>query len=208
MTDLVAFILAAAFLLLTPGPTNTLLAAGGALMGGRRAAHLVSAELAGYAVAITALEIVVAPLAESVPWVRLVLRLVCAGYLAYTAWRIWNTQLGDDDRAITWRRVFLATLSNPKALVFVFVIMPPRSIGALELIQPYGLVLAGLIAMAGGAWVCLGAAIHAGAGGRGGPLVRRASSLVVGLFSVLILASAIPPSGAIAGPIHVVASGP
>lgn len=207
MTDLAAFILAAAFLLLTPGPTNTLLAAGGALMGGRKAAPLVSAELAGYAAAIVALELLVAPLAETVPWVRLALRIACAGYLAYTAWRIWNAPLGDDGRAITWRRVFLATLSNPKALVFVFVILPPREIGAAELIQPYGLVLAGLIAMAGGVWVCLGAAIHAGAGGRGGAFVRRASSLVVGLFSVLILASAIPPSGAVAGPIQTVAHG-
>jgi threonine/homoserine/homoserine lactone efflux protein len=205
VTDLYAFILAATFLLLTPGPTNTLLASGGALMGGRRAVHLVSAELAGYAAAITALEIVVAPLAESVPWVRLVLRLACAGYLAHTAWRIWNTPLGDDERAITWRRVFFATLSNPKALVFVFVILPPRSIGALDLIQPYGLVLAGLIVLAGSAWIGLGAAIHAGAGGRGAPIVRRASSLVVGLFSVLILASAVPSSGAVAGPVHAAA---
>ena len=37
MIELDAFILAAALLLLTPGPTNTLLAAGGALMGARRA---------------------------------------------------------------------------------------------------------------------------------------------------------------------------
>ncbi len=37
MTDLNAFILAAALLLLTPGPTNTLLAAGGAIAGVRRA---------------------------------------------------------------------------------------------------------------------------------------------------------------------------
>jgi threonine/homoserine/homoserine lactone efflux protein len=201
--DLYAFILAAAFLLLTPGPTNTLLAAGGAIMGARRAVPLISAELLGYAVAIVTLEVFVAPLVEAVAGVRLVLRIACALYLAYTAWSIWNTPLGDDDRAITWRRVFFATLSNPKALVFVFVILPPRSMGAVDLIQPYGLVLAGLILMAGGAWVCVGAAIHAGVGGGGGPMIRRASSVVVALFSALILASAIPSSGAIARPIPV-----
>jgi threonine/homoserine/homoserine lactone efflux protein len=189
MIQLDAFILAAALLLLTPGPTNTLLAAGGALMGARRALPLISAELLGYAVAIVTLEVFVAPLAESVAWVRLALRVACALYLAYTAWLIWRAPHGDGVRAITWRHVFFATLSNPKALVFVFVILPPRSIGLVELVQPYGVVLFALVALAGSAWVFLGAAIHAGARGRGGLTIRRTSSVVVALFSALILAS-------------------
>jgi len=201
-----AFIFAAALLLLTPGPTNTLLAAGGALMGARRALPLITAELLGYAVAIATLEAFVAPLVESVAWVRLALRIGCALYLAYTAWLIWNAPQADADRAITWRRVFFATLSNPKALVFVFVILPPRSIGVTELVQPYGLTLAALMALAGSAWVALGAAIHAGARGRGGLTIRRTSSVVVGLFSALILASTLPQAAAAA--VHAAGGGP
>jgi threonine/homoserine/homoserine lactone efflux protein len=202
LIELDAFILAAALLLLTPGPTNTLLAAGGALMGARRALPLISAELLGYAVAIVTLEVFVAPLVESVAWVRLALRVGCAAYLAYTAWLIWKAPHHDSERAITWRRVFFATLSNPKALVFVFVILPPRSIGVAELVQPYGLSLCALTALAGGAWVCLGAAIHAGARGRGGLTIRRTSSVVVALFSALILASALPSTTATAAQVH------
>jgi len=195
-----AFIFAAALLLLTPGPTNTLLAAGGALMGARRALPLITAELLGYAVAIATLEVFMAPLIDSVGWVRLALRIGCALYLAYTAWLIWTAPQANGERAVTWRGVFLATLSNPKALVFVFVILPPRSIGVAELVQPYAVILFALIALAGSVWVSLGAAIHAGARGRGGLAIRRASSVVVALFSALILASTLPPAASIAAP--------
>lgn len=204
MTELDAFILAAALLLLTPGPTNTLLAAGGAIMGARRALPLITAELLGYATAILALEVFVAPLAESLAWVRLSLRIGCALYLAYTAWLIWRAPQDDAERAITWRRVFFATLSNPKALVFVFVILPPRSIGVADLVQPYAIILFALMALAGSAWVSLGAAIRAGVGGRGGLAIRRTSSVVVAIFSVLILASILPPAASTAAPIHAV----
>jgi len=203
VVDLHAFILAAGLLLLTPGPTNTLLAAGGALMGARRALPLISAELAGYTVAIVTLETFVAPLVDAVPWVRLALRVGCALYLAYTAWLIWNAPQGVGPGAITWRRVFLATLSNPKALVFVFVMLPPRSIGLAEMVQPYGMALLALVALAGSAWVLLGAAIHAGAGGRGGLAIRRTSSVVVAAFSALILASTLAPTTSSAAATHV-----
>lgn len=202
MIELDAFIVAAALLLLTPGPTNTLLAAGGALMGARRALPLITAELLGYTVAIVTLEAFVAPLVESLAWVRLALRVGCALYLAYTAWLIWKAPLGDSARAITWRRVFFATLSNPKAIVFVFVLLPPRSIGVAELVQPYGMVLFALVALAGSAWVSLGAAIHAGAGGRGSLTIRRTSSAVVAVFSALILASTLAPTTSGAAPTH------
>jgi threonine/homoserine/homoserine lactone efflux protein len=200
--ELHGFILAAALLLLTPGPTNTLLAAGGAIMGARRALPLISAELLGYTVAIVTLEVFVAPLVDSLAWVRLALRVGCALYLAYTAWLIWMAPQGDGERAITWRRVFFATVSNPKALVFVFVILPPRSIGVAELVQPYAIILFALVALAGSAWVSLGTAIRAGARGRGGLTIRRTSSVVVALFSALILASTLPPTAATAAPIH------
>jgi threonine/homoserine/homoserine lactone efflux protein len=204
--ELDAFILAAALLLLTPGPTNTLLAAGGALRGARRALPLITAELLGYAVAIVTLEVFVAPLVESLAWVRLALRIGCAVYLAYTAWLIWMAPMGEGEQAISWRRVFFATMSNPKALVFVFVILPPRSIGMAELVQPYGVILLALVALAGGAWVFLGAAIHAGARGRGGLTIRRTSSVVVGVFSALILASTLPSAASSAATIHAAAT--
>jgi threonine/homoserine/homoserine lactone efflux protein len=199
--ELDAFILASALLFLAPGPTNALLAAGGAMMGARRAAPLILAAVLGYAIAIATLEVVVAPLVDSVAWVLLALRVGCGLYLAYTAWLIWRAPSGDGEAAISWRRVFLATLSNPKALVFVFVVLPPRSIGAAELVQPYGAILCLLAALGGGVWVSVGAAIQAGARERGGLTIRRTSSVVVAVFSALVLASAVPSTAAIASPV-------
>jgi len=190
MVELESFVLAALALLLTPGPTNTLLAAGGATRGARRALPLIGAEMAGYAGAITALELFLAPLADASAWVGLALRVGCGLYLAYVAWRLWRPAIWAEESAISFRRVFLATLSNPKAMVFVFVILPPRSIGLGPLLYPHGVVLLALIALAGGAWVLFGALVRAGAGGRGAALVRRSSSVVVALFSLTILAGA------------------
>lgn len=190
MTELDQFVLAALLLLLTPGPTNTLLAAGGATLGTRRALPLVGAEVAGYAVAIAALEIFLAPVAEAVGWVGLGLRIACGLYLAFVAWTLWKSAADARERATTFTGVFLATLSNPKAMVFVFAILPPRSIGLGPLLEPYGLVLLLLIALAGSAWVLFGALVRASSGGQGAALVRRTSSIVVALFSVLIVTGA------------------
>ncbi|WP_068874244.1 MULTISPECIES: LysE family translocator [unclassified Phenylobacterium] len=203
MTELDAFVLAAALLLLTPGPTNTLLAAAGAILGARRAAPLIAAELLGYGAAIVVLEAFVAPVVESLAWLRPLLRIAGALYLAHTAWRIWTAPPADSQGAITWRRVFLATLSNPKALVFVFVILPPRSIGLVDLLQPYLMILSGLMVLAGSVWVALGVAIRAGARGRGGLTIRRTSSVMVALFSALLLASAAAPIASAAIPVRV-----
>ncbi|MBJ7408760.1 MAG: hypothetical protein JHD15_00115 [Phenylobacterium sp.] len=203
MTELDAFVLAAALLLLTPGPTNTLLAAAGAILGARQAAPLIAAELLGYGAAILVLEAFVAPVVESLAWLRPLLRIACAVYLAYTAWRIWTAPPADSRGAITWGRVFLATLSNPKALIFVFVILPPRSIGVVDLVQPYLMILFTLMALAGSVWVALGAAVRAGARGRGGLTIRRTSSVVVALFSALLLASAAAPVASAASPVRV-----
>lgn len=203
MIDLGAFVLAAALLLLTPGPTNTLLAAAGAILGARRAVPLITAELLGYGAAIIALEAFVAPAVESLAWLRPLLRIACALYLAYTAWRIWTAPPADSQGAITWRRVFLATLSNPKALIFVFVILPPPSVGLVELVQPYLMILLVLMALAGAGWVALGAAVRAGTRGRGGLTIRRTSSVVVALFSALLLASAAAPAASAAIPARV-----
>jgi hypothetical protein len=85
-------------------------------------------------------------------------------------------------------------------MVFAFVILPPRSIGLEPLLFPYALVLLVLIALAGGAWILLGALVRARAGGRGAALVRRTSSVVVALFSVTIVAGAAVPASALPRP--------
>ena len=186
MTNFQEFAATAFLLLLTPGPTNSLLAAGSAIEGWRRALPLIGAALLGYFCAIAALELFIAPFADAFRPVRFALQLGCAFYLAFAAWKIWmSSQSGA--RAVTWMRVFFVTLSNPKAAVFVFVILPSRSIGAAELIHPYLSTLFILAALAGGIWLSLGASIHAGVVKHGDVLIRRASSVVMATFSMLLV---------------------
>jgi threonine/homoserine/homoserine lactone efflux protein len=186
MTNFPNFVAAAFLLLLTPGPTNSLIAAGGALEGWRRALPFIGAEILGYCCAITGLELLIAPFAEAFHPVRFVLQLACAVYLAFSAWKIW-TSSQSGARAVTFRRVFFTTLSNPKAAVFVFVILPPRSIGAASLLYPYITTLLGLIVLAGSIWLTFGALIHAHVALRGGLVIRRASSILMGVFSTVLV---------------------
>lgn len=191
MTDVAGFVAAALLLLVTPGPTNTLLAAGGAARGLRGAIALVGAELLGYALAITLIEIVVVPLASASGVVTVALRLGCALYLGLVAVQVWRSAHDPSGAAISFRRVFLATLSNPKALVFAFVILPPPSISVAALMVPYGLMLGSLIALAGSTWVLAGSTLHGRLGPKSGVAFRRASSVVVAAFAALVLLSAL-----------------
>jgi len=65
MHDPVSFTLAVLALLVTPGPTNTLLAASGAIAGLARSMRLIPAELCGYLAAIATLLFIADPAIEN-----------------------------------------------------------------------------------------------------------------------------------------------
>ena len=123
MQDPVLFALAVLTLLITPGPTNTLLATAGATGGFRRSAHLLLAELAGYNISIYILgNLFEAQTSGSK--IRTVLSVVAGAYLLFTAIRFWRTRLELQRATVSMRHVFVTTLLNPKALVFAFLIVP------------------------------------------------------------------------------------
>ncbi|QEL22225.1 hypothetical protein FQV39_06335 [Bosea sp. F3-2] len=152
------FAFACASLLATPGPTNTLLATAGAEVGWRRARYLLAAELSGYLLAITILRLVLGPVIASLPVFALVLQGVVVVYvlhLAIALWRRGNVRLLTG-QSITFQRVFLTTLLNPKGLIFAFTLIPAAD-GVLV-----GLgVLSVEIATIGFGWILLGSAFHA-----------------------------------------------
>ena len=67
MTDPLLFILAVLTILGTPGPTNTLLATGGAVDGVGRSLPLLLGELTGYLVAIAVIRVVLGPVIAAYP---------------------------------------------------------------------------------------------------------------------------------------------
>jgi len=190
LTDPIAFALAVLALLATPGPTNTLLAISGAAAGFQRSLPLIGAQIIGYGISITALALVIGPIVRASHELDIALRILCALFLFYSAWKLWQegAVATTRDQPVSFRRVLIATALNPKCIVFAFVIVPYLSQGQLASAAPYMGALLGFTVIVGGAWIAGGAALRAGASGSG--LARRAGAVVLCLFAAMITGSA------------------
>ncbi|MGC2854395.1 LysE family translocator [Novispirillum sp. DQ9] len=194
--DAVTFTAAALALLATPGPTNTLLAASGATAGMRSSLRLVPAEIAGYMVSITLLKVLLGPAADANLALTIGLKLAASAWLAVCAVRLWRqagTGFSDSETPVTLRRVFVTTLSNPKALIFALVIVPP---GGLSAALPWLAGLSGLIALTAVTWIALGATLARSAGTLVTPRrIWRASALALAAFATMAAGSALAAMG-------------
>lgn len=178
-----SFIAASILILVTPGPTNTVLAACGATMGFRRAARLPVAEATGYVLAIS----LFAAFAEFIRdnhGVLAVVRLAAAAWLIYSAHRLWRTPLDADPvmKHTAFRRVLLTTIVNPKAMLVGTILIPAGTgMAATVWIATYA-----VLSMAAGlGWVILGSLLPLG--------IRRhaykLASVILGGFSLVAIAS-------------------
>ena len=80
--------------------------------------------------------------------------------------------------AITFRRVFLTTLLNPKAIIFAFALLPQR--GDSSELGPYLLILSLQIVAIGFGWILLGGMFHdRSRDSRSGNIGYRLSALVL-----------------------------
>ena len=188
MADAVLFISMSLALLLTPGPTNTLLLVGGATNGLKRSLWLPVAEMLGYLAAIHILAFSVGSFIHQSPLAQLLLRLALALYLIWLALGLWRSpQISLPEQVVTPGGVFLVTLLNPKALIFAFIIMPPLAAGRWAAALPYLAGLCGLILAASLCWINLGAAIRSGRILAIEPkIIRRLGSAVLIAFAVVI----------------------
>lgn len=155
-----AFVLATLSLLATPGPTNTLLATAGAEAGLRRSLPLLAAELTGYLLGILLLRFALGPVAAAQPAFLHLLHGLVAIYLAWLALSLWRrgATLSPAGRSIGFRRVFVTTLLNPKAIIFAFAILPAG--GDPVALLPWLSALAGQILLVGLAWTAAGSVLR------------------------------------------------
>lgn len=190
MPDL-SFLLSVAALLSVPGPTNTLLAAGGAGGGLRRALVLVPAEMAGYLVSIGLLCLAAGPVVAAHPAMLVATRMIAALYIAVSAVGLWRPTAATAGvvAPIHPHKVFTATLLNPKGLIFAFVIFPQGDLAALP--GAFGLFAAEL-ALIGTLWVVMGHVLAKAAGRFATPLgISRSAAVALGVFSALLFGSAL-----------------
>ena len=185
MTDPVSFGLAVVTLLAVPGPTNTLLFTAGATVGLRRAAHLLSAELLAYNAAIYALLALFRHLFSSHGLPDVALRVVAAIYLFVLAARLWRYKWSVGHAAIAWRNVLVTTLTNPKAVVFAFLIFPASSPNSARYFAEFSL----LTVVIGASWITLGHVIGTTISRSARMTIPRLSSGVLMAFAVILLAS-------------------
>ena len=187
MSDLVPFILAVLALLAVPGPTNTLMAAAGASRGVVRSLPLLAGELGGYAIAITVWTEIVGAVATSQPLVPVVAKFVAAGFLIWSAWKLWSHagRMDLPQRGITLARVFLTTLINPKGLVFAFAIFP--AVGFVARV-PYLGVLAVLVVVTAVGWMSLGMMVAKSSRGLlTSSRVERVTAVALAVFAMLLV---------------------
>ncbi|OEY94655.1 multidrug transporter MatE [Acinetobacter proteolyticus] len=114
-------------ILLTPGPTNTLLASSGIQTGIKRSLKLIPAEVIGYFIAITTWGFLLESVSHYVPWLPPLIKLLSATFIIYLAIKLWITSTKELDLSqslITSKALFVATLLNPKALLFASAIFP------------------------------------------------------------------------------------
>ncbi len=169
-------------LLVTPGPTNTLMFLAGAERGLARALRLIPAELAGYLLTVVPLALAGAPLLQSHPGARAVLALAAGLWVAVLALRLWRLPRADGDHAaIGTASVFTTTLLNPKALIFGLVLLPHPEQAAANIANfAFQVVAVAVLWQAGGA-------ILGRSTGPRMPMLRRAASLWLGGLSVMLV---------------------
>lgn len=114
-------------ILLTPGPTNTLLASSGIQVGVRQSLRLIPAESIGYLISITVWGVIIGTVSNKLPILPVLLKLLSAFYIILLAIKLWKTadiEASYHQPTIRARELFVATLLNPKALLFASAIFP------------------------------------------------------------------------------------
>ena len=144
-----------------PGPTNSLLFVSGVTRGFRASLTLILAEVGAYIISISLLVFVLEPASRIHSTVSQLLHVLCSTYLVYVAFWLWRSGEREvhDSHPITFRRVFLTTLVNPKNLIFAFGIFPipsATSNGMLPYLVSFSAICTGVAC----GWIAGGAMLH------------------------------------------------
>jgi threonine/homoserine/homoserine lactone efflux protein len=177
--------------LVLPGPTNRLLAAAGLRQGFKRSARLTAAKLVGYLVSISLWGHFLAQTAHSLTWLPTLIRIASSLYTGYLAIRMWRTTVtlpSSTRQATGLRTLFVATLLNPKAILFAGTIFPTGAFVSLPTYMESMFIFASLLVPIGFAWIVFGAELGSERRMWLSPVhVQRCASIMPGTFSLPLL---------------------
>lgn len=171
-------------LLMTPGPTNTLILVAGSEGGWRHVLRLVPVELSAYLVVVLSIALLAEDATGAVAAARPVVAIGAAIWVLYLAIRLWRTEdaiagIG----AVTAGRVAVTTALNPKGLIMGMVLMPMTGITPASIT-----VLIACIGAVALCWAGIGVALpRIGRGAAGMGFLRRAASVWLMGLSVLLV---------------------
>ncbi len=188
---LLSFSAAVLLLLLTPGPTNTLMMLAGYGRGWRGSLVLIAAELAGYLLVIVPVLLVAAPVSVLYPSALLWARGVAAVWVLFLSWRLWHASNHPPapGSEVDGLRVLLTTALNPKAPIIALVIMPQ---GPLVELLPWIMVFSGFVVLVANLWLMAGALVAGGGGPLLGPgIVRKSAATGLFGFGLLLVSSSV-----------------
>lgn len=161
-----SFLLVIATILLTPGPTNTLLASSGISQGLRRSAPLLSFECLGYVCATSIWGLVLNTTMHDYPFVINIIKVVSGLYIGKLGLRLWYQARRDplQELLVSVRplELFIATLLNPKAVIFAMALFPVQTWLS---VSNYAGVMGRfvlLVASIGGLWIVFGSLLMGG----------------------------------------------
>ena len=185
-----SLLMAIALLLLTPGPTNTLLAISGASVGFRRSLPLIIAENLGYMVTIVPLVAFAGPFLADHPVAASILKLCSAAWVTILAIKLWFTPITDVEAnsLVTFRQVFVTTMLNPKALIFGIVLLPNG--GLVETLPRLGIFALTVVVIAS-LWLSAGASVLRIASRRFPCLFCRVAASFLMAFAVSLAGSSL-----------------
>lgn len=147
-------------ILLTPGPTNTLLASSGIQVGLRKSLLLIPAEAVGYIIAITAWGMLIGKVSATLPLLPTFLKLLSAAYIIFLALKLWRTANQEvvlNQPTIRPKELLCATLLNPKALLFASAIFPAAAWKSQDIYMAHMSTFVGLILPIALFWISVGA---------------------------------------------------
>lgn len=179
-------LLALGGLLLTPGPTNILLAFSAVMSGARRTVPLLAAAVLAYMVVILAVAALAALIpADSQAAIRTGMRVCAVLWLLWLAYSVWTrNDDGVDVRLVTMKQVFVTTLVNPKAMI-VALLVQTEGMTIQFLVE-----IAALVCLAGAAWIVVGlAARRRGSNLLGQRSLRKAGAICLAGFGIILAGS-------------------
>nr|WP_284739370.1 hypothetical protein [Rhizobium sp. CG5] len=179
--------------MLTPGPTNTLLAIAGGARGFKASSPLIAAEIGGYLMTITPVALFAATLLSDQPLVGSALKLGSAAWVLFLAVQLWGLPadglLAQGSAGfVTFRRVFVTTVLNPKALIIGLVFMPH---GAPQIVLPYLALFSAIVVLVASFWLTAGATLLRAARHSHPTLVYRCAATILLGFSTMLAGSSL-----------------